>query len=98
MLALVYLRAPGWPVGLGDEVLGLENAHRAVEVDPEFPDNQLTLAEALAETGDHKAARAALERGKSLARSGPWDEEVRNQSLTEAERLRKRYHALTDGS
>jgi hypothetical protein len=47
VLALVYLRAPGWPGGPGDPDLGYEHAGYAMKIDPSWPPNRLALAEAL---------------------------------------------------
>ncbi len=47
VLALVYLRAPGWPGGPGDPDLGYEHADHAMKIDPSWPPNRLALAEAL---------------------------------------------------
>jgi hypothetical protein len=49
VLALVLLRAPGWPTGPGDPEAGLEHARMAVEIAPDYPPNQLVLGEALIE-------------------------------------------------
>jgi tetratricopeptide (TPR) repeat protein len=69
VLALVLLRAPGWPAGPGDPDSGLEHARKAVELAPEYPPNWLTLGEALAATGRHDEARAAYRRAAELAQS-----------------------------
>ena len=66
-LALLYLRAPGWPTGPGDPDLGLEHARKAVALNPEYPPNQLALAEALVATGDTDAGRKAYTRAIDLA-------------------------------
>ncbi len=85
VLALVLVRAPGWPAGPGDPDLGLEHAREAAAREPGYPPNQLCLAEALAAVGDREASRRALERGAGLAgewldsgdrRAGEWLEEV----------------------
>jgi hypothetical protein len=68
-LALVLLRAPGWPAGPGDAEAALEEAREAVALRPAFPPNQLVLAEALARNGDPEGAAAALARGEALART-----------------------------
>ena len=57
VLALVLLRAPGWPSGPGDPDEGLEHARRAVELFPEFPANLLALAEAYAGVEDSATSR-----------------------------------------
>jgi len=77
ILALLLMRAPGWPLGPGDveEALGL--ARKAVAIRPNYPPNQLALGEALAKNGDRTKARAAyaraLELASAAARSGDPD-------------------------
>jgi tetratricopeptide (TPR) repeat protein len=76
-LALLYVRAPGWPSGPGDPDLGLKHARAAVELRPDYPPNRLALAEALAATGDADAARLeyrrALDHARAMADSGDRD-------------------------
>jgi len=67
-LALLYVRAPGWPTGPGDPDLGLEHARKAVELRPDYPPNQLALAEALMATGDEEGGRTTYQRALELAR------------------------------
>ncbi|HKB08245.1 MAG TPA: hypothetical protein VKF61_08215, partial [Candidatus Polarisedimenticolia bacterium] len=50
-LALLYLRAPGWPSGPGDPDLGLRHARTAAQLRPDFPPNHLALGEALSTGG-----------------------------------------------
>ncbi|MCP3979429.1 MAG: hypothetical protein GY716_08875 [bacterium] len=69
VLALVLLRAPGWPTGPGDPDLGLEHARRAAELAPGYPPNQLCLAEALAAVEDDAASRAAYRAAADAARN-----------------------------
>ncbi len=69
--ALVLLKAPGWPLGPGDPDAGLEAARRAVTLRPEFPPNQLALAEAQAKTGDAAGAQATYTRARQEAMSLP---------------------------
>lgn len=47
MLGELYLRAPGFPVSLGDSSLAGEHYRRAVHLAPEKPANRLGLVEAL---------------------------------------------------
>jgi tetratricopeptide (TPR) repeat protein len=68
VLALVYLRAPGWPLGPGDPDAGLAAAQRAVALSPDHSPNQLALAEALAKNARRDEARAAYEQALALAR------------------------------
>ena len=86
-LALVYLRAPGWPVSVGDEAAGLTEARTAVERAPEYPPNHLALAEALAANGMPDEARDAVRQAIALAGSGPWTDEERRGFRDEADRL-----------
>lgn len=67
VLAIVLLRAPGWPLGPGDPETALDVARRAVERFPDYPPNQLALGEAQAKNGDAKGARASYERARALA-------------------------------
>ena len=67
VLALVLLRAPAWPVGPGDPEQALAEARAAASAFPASPDNQLVLAEALAENGATGDARAAYQRALDLA-------------------------------
>jgi len=68
-LALLYVRAPGWPTGPGDPDLGLEHARKAAELRPDYPPNQLALGEALAATDDPDGSREAYSRALELARA-----------------------------
>jgi len=65
--ALVWIRAPGWPLGPGDPERGLAAAERAAALRPEYPPNWLAVAEAQAKTGAAAAARASYERARELA-------------------------------
>ncbi len=67
VLALVLLRAPGWPAGPGDPEEGLEEARRAVELAPDDSRNHTVLAEALLANGRRLAARQELETARELA-------------------------------
>lgn len=69
VLALVLLRAPGWPTGPGDPESGLTHAEAAVGAFPEYPPNQLVVAEALLENGRREEAREAFARAAELAKS-----------------------------
>jgi tetratricopeptide (TPR) repeat protein len=67
VLALVLLRAPGWPIGPGDPEAALAEARKAVALFPDEPANQLALAEALAKNESPDEARAAYQRAFDLA-------------------------------
>ena len=67
VMALVLLRAPGWPLGPGDPELGLVHAKKAVELRPGYPPNMFALAEAYAANKDRAEARVTYIKGKALA-------------------------------
>lgn len=67
ILALLLLRAPGWPLGPGDPEAGLEAARKAVELAPDHAPNQAALAEALLAAGEEQQGRAAAHRALQLA-------------------------------
>jgi tetratricopeptide (TPR) repeat protein len=67
VLALLYLRAPGWPTGPGDPDLGYEFALKAAEIDPDFPPNHLVMGEALAAVDRKNEAIAAYRTALHLA-------------------------------
>jgi hypothetical protein len=87
VLALVYLRAPGWPAGPGDSEAGLAEARAAVALFPDHPANVLALAEALRRNGRPSEALAACARAKDLAnaRRGAGDPDA-SEWLAEANR------------
>ncbi len=87
VLALVLLKAPGWPIGPGDPDEALREAEAAVSLFPDSADNQLALAETLAKKGRAGEARAAWERAAALAErdaaagdpdAARWREEARS--------------------
>jgi tetratricopeptide (TPR) repeat protein len=45
-LGLLYFQAPGWPFSIGNKRKAQEWLEKAVALSPEFPENQLNLAEA----------------------------------------------------
>jgi tetratricopeptide (TPR) repeat protein len=67
VLALVLLRAPGWPTGPGDPDAALDEAKAAIQLFPESAQNLNVLGEALAATGDPDGARAAYEKATAAA-------------------------------
>ncbi|HSY08483.1 MAG TPA: hypothetical protein VK820_08095 [Steroidobacteraceae bacterium] len=81
--ALVWIRAPGWPLGPGDPERGLAAAERAAALRPEYPPNWLAVAEAQAKTGAAADARASYARARELATQLP-DSPERAEWLNEA--------------
>jgi tetratricopeptide (TPR) repeat protein len=69
VMALVLLRAPGWPTGPGDPDAALDHARRADALAPDNAQNLLALAEALIATDHAEEARAAYTRAESIARA-----------------------------
>ena len=90
VLALVLLRAPGWPAGPGDQESGLEHARRPARLSPTYPPNLLALAEALVRQSLDDEARAALAQAAQLAeqRFAEGDPDA-NEWLDEAARAAK---------
>jgi len=60
-LGMLYTDVPGWPVSIGNKSKGRELLQKAVQLYPEFPDNQITLAEAYRKAGDFKTLRQKLD-------------------------------------
>jgi hypothetical protein len=59
-LGNLYLGAPGWPVSVGSKSRARTHLRRAVELCPEFPENQLCLIEAYLKWGEKKSAQPML--------------------------------------
>jgi hypothetical protein len=69
--ALVWIRAPGWPLGPGDSERGLAAAERAAALRPEYPPNWLAVAEAHVKSGATVDARASYARAREVASRQP---------------------------
>lgn len=69
VLAMLLVRAPGWPTGPGSADDGLVLAQQAVARSPSHPLNHAALAECLAATGDPEAAKAAYRKAAELGRA-----------------------------
>ncbi|MFL5454296.1 MAG: hypothetical protein ACJ78V_20445 [Myxococcales bacterium] len=72
LLAIVLLRAPGWPLGPGDPDAALPQAQASAKLAPEYPPNQLALGEALHKNGKEEEAKAAYSEALRLATSDPF--------------------------
>ena len=80
-LGYLYRDAPGWPTSIGSKRKAREHLERAVELDPDFPDNQLALLESFEQWSDRRAFErqfAATEKSMAEAREkfiGPeWEQ------------------------
>jgi hypothetical protein len=69
VMALVLLRAPGWPTGPGDPDAALEQARKADARVPDEARNLLALAEALAATDQQEEARSVYARAEAIAKA-----------------------------
>jgi hypothetical protein len=92
VLALVLLRAPGWPLGPGDAEEGLREARAAAALFPDDAENQVALGEALVANGHEREGRAAFGRaaelaGRDAAAGEPDAARVREQALAAAAKL-----------
>jgi hypothetical protein len=90
LLGGIYLRAPAWPLSVGDLDEALTHLQRAAELGPQWPENHLMLAEALAEDDRKDEARAAFEKAKVLledASADGWREVWRDDFAMMEKRL-----------
>jgi hypothetical protein len=71
LLAVILLRAPGWPLGPGDPEGALPEAQAAARIDPGYPPNQLALGEALRKNGQEVPAREAYGAALRLSTEAP---------------------------
>ena len=69
ILGELYLRAPAFPVSVGDSAKAVEHYSRAATLAPDFAENRLGLAEALLADGD--APRACRELDGLARDAGP---------------------------
>jgi tetratricopeptide (TPR) repeat protein len=83
LLAILFLRAPGWPLGPGDVEAALPEAQAAVRIAADHPPNQLALGEALRKNGHAAEAATAYAEALRLASavddpdSAGWADEAR---------------------
>ena len=67
-LGYLYRDAPGWPTSIGNKQKAREHLERAIQLHPEFPDNQLALLESFEQWADKKNfARQLLVTEKTMA-------------------------------
>lgn len=68
VLALVLVRAPGWPAGPGDPDLAVEHAREALRIAPDYPPNLLALGEAAWAVDDVELARRTFNEALAVSR------------------------------
>jgi tetratricopeptide (TPR) repeat protein len=93
LLGGIYLRAPGWPLSVGDRVEAIAHLEKAVTLGPRWPENHLMLAEALINDGRLEDARAAFRRAKRLIEEPEvkgWRDVWRDQYASLEQRLADR--------
>jgi tetratricopeptide (TPR) repeat protein len=61
-LAVLYARAPGWPIGFGDDDRARELLEQAIAINPQGIDPNYFMADFLIENGEADQARAYLDR------------------------------------
>lgn len=59
-LGMLYQDAPGWPASVGSRSKARTQLQRAVDIDPDYPENWLTLMEAELKWGERKKVQAQL--------------------------------------
>jgi tetratricopeptide (TPR) repeat protein len=59
-LGMLYAEAPGWPASIGNRAKGRDTLQKAVDLHPEFPDNQISLAEAWLKAGNRRGLEARI--------------------------------------
>ena len=47
LLGVLYATIPGWPASVGDPTLAIQYLQRALQIDPDYPENHLRMAQAL---------------------------------------------------
>jgi len=60
-LGLLYFEAPGWPTSIGNKNKARRHLERAVTLAPDYPDNRLSLAEALWHWHEKEGTQSQLE-------------------------------------
>lgn len=79
-LGLLYRDAPGWPTSIGDKRKARDYLKRAVDVSPEFPENQLCLLETYEKWGERnnflsqfKASEKVMSDARSKFSGTAWE-------------------------
>jgi tetratricopeptide (TPR) repeat protein len=67
----LYRDAPGWPTSVGSRKKAREHLERAVELHPEFPENQLALLESFEQWADRAGFQRQLKSAEKILDSAP---------------------------
>ncbi len=59
-IGVLYRDAPGWPISLGSREKARSHLTKAVELSPEYPDNQLFCLETLLEWGEKRTVQRKI--------------------------------------
>lgn len=73
LLGTMYARAPAPPVAVGDPEKAVSHLQKAVALAPDYPLNQIYLAEALIADERYPDAEAAIQTAKKLLTDSKWD-------------------------
>jgi tetratricopeptide (TPR) repeat protein len=73
MLGTMYARAPAPPVAVGDPEKAVQYLQKAVALAPDYPPNQIFLAEALVADERYQDAEAAILTAKKLLADSKWE-------------------------
>jgi tetratricopeptide (TPR) repeat protein len=69
-LGMLYRDAPGWPTSIGSRARAQEHLAKAVELSPDYPDNQLSLLEAWLQWGEKKKVYSCLKSVEAILWAG----------------------------
>lgn len=64
-LGMLYFEAPGWPVSIGNKRKAREHLEQAIKLEPDYPDNHLSLLEAYVRWND-PATQDGIDRYRKL--------------------------------
>ena len=73
LLGTLYARAPAPPVAVGDPEKAVTHLQKAVALAPDYPPNQMYLAEALIADERYPDAEAAIQTTRKLLTDSKWD-------------------------
>ena len=73
LLGTLYARAPAPPVAVGDPEKAVTHLQKAVALAPDYPPNQMYLAEALIADERYPDAEAAIQTTRKLLADSKWD-------------------------